>query len=153
MAGRFGYFLVGAAAIFTGMVVQGDVHLGSGHQRIVRVSGPDREIDRAVDRIVDRATDKIEIDGDDGQPVAADPATKRALADAVKELVRAEGSLIAARMDDNTPGAAIRQAEQRRDLAKQAVERIANDAKAESRGNREALRQDIRDEVRAAVRN
>jgi hypothetical protein len=157
MAGRLAYFLVGGAAIVTGMVVQGDVDLGSdhvGHDRIVRISsGSDGEIDRTVDRIVDRATDKIEIDGDDGQAVATDPATKRALAEAVKELVRAEGSLIAARMDDDMPATAIKQAEQRRDLAKQAVDRIANDAKAESRGNRDALRQKIRDEVRAAVRN
>src|SRR6478672_2661457 len=142
MARRFAYFLVGAAAIVTGMIVQGDIDLGShheGHDRIVKVSsGGDGEIDRTIDRIIDRATDKIEIDGDDGRAVATDPATKRALAEAVKELVRAEGSLIAARMDDDTPAAVIKQAEQRRDLAKQAVDRIAADAKAESRGNRDA---------------
>lgn len=157
MAGRLAYFLVGGAAIFTGMIVQGHIDFGSNHEahdRIVKVgSGGDGEIDRTVDRIVDRATDKIEIDGDDGQAVATDPATKRALAEAIKELVRAEGSLIAARMDDDMPAAAIKQAEQRRDLAKQAVDRIAADAKAESRGNRDALRQNIRDEVRDAVRN
>jgi hypothetical protein len=157
MAGRFAYFLVGGAAIVTGMIVQGDIDLGSdhqGHNRIVKVSsGGDGEIDRTVDRIVDRATDKIVIDGDDGRVFATDPATKRALAEAVKELVRAEASLIAARMDDDMPAAAINQAEQRRDLAKQAVDRIANDAKADTRGNRDALRQNIRDEVRGAVRN
>lgn len=157
IVGRFGYFLVAGAAIVGGMVIQGDVDLGSdhdGHDRTVKIStGGDDEIDRTVDRIVDRATDKMEIRGDDGQAVATDRATKRALAEAVKELVRAEGSLIAARMDDDMPAAAIKQAEQRRDLAKQAVERIANDAKAESRGNRDALRQNIRDEIRDAVRS
>ena len=128
--GRFGYFLVGGAAIFAGMVVQGDVDLGTdhdGHDRIVKSrDGADGEIDRA---------------------------TKRALASAVEELVRAEGSLISARMDDETPAAVIKQAEQRRDAAKQAVERLADDAKAESRGNRDALRQNIRDEIRDAVRS
>ena len=129
MAGRIGYLMVAGAAIFTGMVVQGDIDLGSDHghgvARDIR-DGDDREIDRA---------------------------TKRAVASAVEELVRAEGSLISARMDDETPAAVIKQAEQRRDLAKQAVERIADDAKAETRGNRDALRQNIRDEIRDAVRS
>ena len=155
--GRFGYFMVAGAAIVTGMVVQGDIDFGSdhgGHGRTVEFrSDGDGDIDRAVDRIVDRATDRIEIRGDDGEAVVADAATKRALAHAVAELVRAESSLVALKMDDDIPAAVLKQAEQRRDSAKQAVERIAHDAKAGSRGDRDALRQNIRDQVRDDVRS
>lgn len=131
--GRFGYIAVAGAALVAGMIVQGDINLGSDHD------GRDRTVEI--------------ISGGDGQSGEIDRATKRALAQAVKELVRAEGSLIAARMDDDMPAAAIKQAERRRDLAKQAVDRIAADAKAESRGNRDALRHNIRDEVREGVRD
>ena len=157
MAGRIGYLMVAGAAIFTGMVVQGDINLGSDHAghgvaKDIR-DGDDGEIDRVVERIVDRATNKIEIRGDGGKTAETDPATKRALAAAVAELVRAEGSLITAKLDDDMPAAAIEQAEQRRNLAKQAVERIAANAKAGTRGNRDALRQNIRDDVRESVRD
>ena len=47
----------------------------------------------------------------------------------------------------------IKQAEQRRDLARQAVDRLADDAKAETRSNRDALRENIRDTVREGVRD
>lgn len=155
--GRFGYFAVAGSALVAGMVVQGDIDLGSdpdGRDRAVDVvRDRDGKIDRTVDRIVDRATDRIEIRADDGRPVATDRATRRALAEAVKELVRAESSLIAAKMNDALPPAAIKQAEHRRDLARQAVERITDDAKAESRGDRDALRKSIRDEVRAEIRD
>ena len=66
--------------------------------------------------------------------------------------MRAEGSLVTARLDDQTPAAVIKQAEHRRDLAREAVDRLAADAKAQSRGERDELRDTIRDEVRAAVR-
>ena len=147
MAGRFVHFLIAGAAIVGGMITQGDIDLGM-HQ-------DDGEVDRTVDRIVDRETDKIVIRSEDKR-VAVNPATKHALAAAVAELVRAEGSLITARLDEDLPAAVIKQAEQRRDLAKEAVERIADDAKAETRDNRELrqnIRDDVRDEIRDAVRS
>ena len=135
-----------------GMVVQGDVDLGSVDSRHVATSS-DRS-DREIDRIVDRATKKIELGGEDGE---TDPSIRAALVGAVAELVRAETGLASAKLDDATSPAMIKQAEQRRDLAKQAVERIADDARAEPRGNRDAIRQtirkDIREEIRDAVRS
>ena len=131
--GRFGYFAAAGAAILGGMVFQGDIDVGSDQH------GPGRSIEISSD--------------DDGKSADVDRATKRALAQAVKELVRAEGSLVAAKLDDDTPAAAIKQAEHRRDLAKQAVDRLADDAKAQSRGNRDAVRRNIKDEVRDGVRD
>ena len=152
MAGRFAYFLIAGGAIVGGMFYQGDLNFdGDRGKHAVRHAfshGDDRE----VDRIVDRAADKMVVRGEDGQPVETDPATKRALAAAVAELVRAEGSLITAKLDEDMPAAAIAQAEQRRDAAQQAVERIAEDAKTETRASRDALRQNIRDEIREEVR-
>ena len=142
MMERFGYFALSGAAIFAGMVVQGDVDFdfgNDGHERTAERS--DRRSDRAVDRIVDR---NVKIQSAD---------TERALAEAVAELVRAQGSLVAVRMDDEIPSEVIKQAEHRRDLARQAVERIADQAKAESRATRDARRENIRDEIRDAVRS
>ncbi len=161
MAGRFVHFLVAGAAIVAGMAVQGDIDLGMHpddreiDRRVDRIIGRevDRTADRTVDRIVDRATDKIEIRGRDGETVEADPATRRALAAAVAELVRAEGSLAVAKVGDNMPETVIEQAEQRRNLARKAVERIADDARAEARRERDARPQKVRDEVRDAVRS
>ncbi len=156
MAGRLVHFLVAGAAIFRGMVIQGDIDLESelgDHEAARPASQVDRRVDRRVDRIVDRATRKMVVRGEDGQTVEPDAATKRALAAAVAELIRAEGRLVTAKLDDETPATAIEQAEQRRDLARETVERIADDARAETRGNRDALRQNIRDEVREGARD
>ena len=152
MAGRFAHFLVAGAAIVGGMVVQGDIDLGTHHDREIGRK-VDRTVDRSVDRIVDRATRSIDIRDDGGKAIETDPAMQRALIGAVAELVRAEVSLSAAKRNDDAPDAVVEQAEQRRDLAREAVDRIADDARSESRGNRDALRQNIRDEIRAAVRS
>jgi hypothetical protein len=158
MAGRFAYFLIAGGAIVGGMALQGDLNFGS-HDGDVEIaqallSGNDRDIDRKVDRIVDRETHKMTIrhDGDDRSD-GLDPSAKRALSAAVAELVRAEGSLITAKLDDDMPAAAIKQAEERRDAARQAVERLSADAKTETRVNRDALRENIRETVRDAVRS
>ena len=162
MAGRLVHFAVAGAAIAGGMVFQGDLDLGSSHDREIdrkvdrsvdrRVDRRvDRSIDRTVDRIVDRATDNIDIRTGDGRS-EVDPATKRALAAAIAELVRAEGSLITARIDDDLPAAVITQVEQRRDAARKEVDRIADGVRASSQGDRDELRESIRDDVRESVR-
>jgi hypothetical protein len=157
MAGRFAYFLIAGGAIVGGMVLQGDISFDD-HDADIEVaqallSGNEREIDRKVDRIIDRETHNMTVRHEVDQPGAIDAANKRALSAAVAELVRAEGSLITAKLNDDMPAAAIKQAEERRDAARQAVERLSADVKSESRGNRDALRQNIRDTVRDAVRS
>ena len=154
MAGRFGYFLIGGVALFAGMVVQGDIDLDNDDVVVHRIAKSDRadpDIDRRIDRIVDRATEKIEVRGENGRTV--DSTAERALAAAIAALVRAEGSLITARMDDDLPESAIEQVEQRRDAARQDVDRIANNVRARSRNDRDTLRQEIRDDVRETIRD
>jgi len=155
MAGRFGYLLIGGAALFAGMVVQGDIDFHDDDVVIHRSVKSDRaepDIDRRIDRIVDRATEKIEIRGENGRNAVETP-TEGTLAAAIAELVRAEGSLITARMDDDLPASTIKQIEQRRDAARQDVDRIAKDVRARSRDDRDALRQEIRDDVRETIRD
>lgn len=144
MAGRLAHFVVAGAAIVGGMAVQGDLDLGS--------DSHDRAIERSVEETVDRATDGV-TDNIGGRQAQVDSATNRELAAAVADLVRAEGSLITAQMDDDLPTSVIKQVEQRRDAARQAVDRIAADIRAESRADRDARRRNIRDDVRERVRD
>jgi hypothetical protein len=161
MAGRFAYFMIGGVAVVGGMLLQGDLMFDTdrAEHEVTRAvertvdRSVDRSVDRTVDRINDRETDRIVIPGEDRQAVATDAAAKRALSEAVAELVRAEASLITLKLDDELPAASLKQAEQRRDLARQAVDRLADDARAETRGNRDALRENIREEIREAVRS
>lgn len=153
--GRFGAVLIAGAAIFAGMVVQGDVNIGDDGDR-VRVERSDRgerSFDRRVDRIVDRATRGIDSRGDDNVPIEQNPVIRRQMVGAVAELVRAEVSLATARSDDKLPKAALAQAEQRRDAAREAVDRLADEAKAVSRDDREEIRDNLREEIRDAVRD
>lgn len=152
--GRIGAVLIAGAALFAGMVVQGDVDLGIGDDDVAvhRSERADR-VDRRIDRAVDRATSRIERDAGRAIADANDPVTEQAMAAAVAELVRAEASLVTAKLDSNMPPAAIRQAEQRRDLAKEAFERLADDARAQGRANRDSNRQQVRDEIREGIRD
>ena len=157
MAGRFTYILIAGGAVVAGMFLQGDININGdkGHVRIGEFrSGDDEDrvarrveerVDRQVDRAVDRATQR--------ETVRDEDAIKREMADAVGELVRAEGSLITARLDENMPAAAIKQTEARRDAAREAVERLSQEAKAISAEDRGAIRESIRDSVREAVRS
>ena len=142
MAGRIVHFVVAGAAIVTGMMVQGDINVGQ---------NAEREVHRGSDRVVDRRSEQIQVRTGQTQG-EVDSETKRALAAAVAELVRAEGSLIAAKLDDKVSAEAIEHVEHRRDVARDTVERVADEARAQSRGNREAIRE-IREEVRDALRN
>lgn len=139
MAGRFVHFLVAGAAVAGGMALQGDLKFHEG-ERGLRVSQA-RAIDQVrVERRVDRSAERHE------------QVIEREIASAVAELVRAEGSLISARLDENLPAAALKRAEARRDAARDAVERLSDDAKPASADDRDALRESIRDSVRGAVR-
>ena len=158
MVGRIGSFLIAGAAIFAGMVVQGDVDLDNERgdresARVERADRGERNFDRRVDRIVDRATRGIDSRGDNDVPIEQDPIVRRQMVSTIAEYLRAEASLATAKSDNKLPKAALAQAEQRRDAARQAVDRLADEAKAVSRDDREEIREGLRDEVRDAVRD
>ncbi len=156
--GRIGAFMVAGAAIFAGMVVQGDVDIDDeigdhDSARVERSDRGERDFGRRIDRIVDRATHNIDSRGDDDVPIERNPVIRRQMVSAIAELLRAEASLAMAQSDDKLPKAALTQAEQRRDAAKLAVDRLADEAKAVSRDDREEIRENLRDEIRDAVRD
>lgn len=159
MAGRIVWIGIAGAALVTGMVVQGDVDIGSelgDHGDDVRVERSvrvDRDLNRRIDRIIDRATRGIDSRGADDKPIEENPVIRRQMAGAIAEYLRAEVSLATAKSDDKLPKAALDQAEQRRDAARLAVDRLADEAKAVSRDDRDEIRENLRDEVRDAVRD
>ena len=158
MVGRVGSLAIAGAAIFAGMVVQGDINIGDDSNdrdeaRVERSDSADRVFDRRVDRIIDRSTRGIDSRGDDDQPIEQNPVIRRQMVGVIAEYLRAEAGLIKAQRDDKLPKTALVQAEQRRDAAKLAVDRLADEAKAVSRDDRDEIRDNLRDEVRDAVRD
>ena len=154
--GRIGSVLIAGAALFAGMVVQGDVDFDDNDvvvHRSERSDRGERNFERRVDRIIDRATRGIDSRGDDDRPIEQNPIIRRQMVGAIAEYLRAEVSLAAAKSDDKLPKAALDQAEQRRDLARLAVDRLADEAKAVSRDDRDEIREGLREEVRDAVRD
>ena len=154
--GRLGALLVGGAALFAGMVVQGDVDFDDERvvvQRMDRADRGERDLDRRVERIIDRATRGIDSRGDNDRPIEQNPVIRRAMAGTIAEYLRAEASLAIARDDKSLPKAALAQAEQRRDAAREAVDRLADEARAVSRDDRKEIRDNLRDEIRDAVRD
>lgn len=154
--GRIGAVLIAGAALFAGMVVQGDVDIDDDDvvvHRVERADRGERNFDRRVDRIIDRATRGIDSRGADDKPIEQNPVIRRQMAGAIAEYLRAEASLAIAQNDKNLPKAALAQAEQRRDAARVAVDRLADEARAVSRDDRDEIRENLRDEVRDAVRD
>lgn len=152
MAGRFAYFLIAGGALVAGMAVQGDLNFGSDRDalRISRVGGHEeaRRIERHTDRLVDRTTERIT----EREAIRNEQVVQRQMADAIAELVRAESSLIAARLDEDLPASAIKQSEARRNAARDRVERLSNEVEGTSDADRDAIRENIRQSIRDAVR-
>ena len=154
MVGRVGSLAIAGAAIFAGMVVQGDVNFGDEDDaRVERSDRGERNFDRRVDRIIDRSTRGIDSRGEDDEPIEQNPVIRRQMVDVIAEYLRAEAGLITAQSDEKLPKTVLVQAEQRRDAAKLAVDRLADEAKAVSRDDRSKIRENLRDEVRDAVRD
>ena len=154
MVGRVGSLAIAGAAIFAGMVVQGDVNFGDDDDaRVERSDRGERNFDRRVDRIIDRSTRGIDSRGEDDEPIEQNPVIRRQMVDVIAEYLRAEAGLITAQSDEKLPKTVLVQAEQRRDAAKLAVDRLADEAKAVSRDDRSKIRENLRDEVRDAVRD
>lgn len=145
MAGRLPWILAGAAAIVGGMAIQdNDWFQFEDRRQEERVAA-----DVARDVRIDAGERRGEVD----------PETVRAMTKAVGELVRAEAALAIAEAGDNADE--IRAARARRDGAKALVDKTnaeirrqaAEPAEEGSNAARDAIRQQVHEEVRAAVRD
>ncbi|HET9353465.1 MAG TPA: hypothetical protein VFO32_05670 [Sphingomicrobium sp.] len=112
-------------------------------------------IDEKVDRALDRSFDKMHVTDADGEEIDVPAKTKRAMADAVGRLVKAEADLAMARIGEDDQEA-MKAASARRDKARADIDRLKAEIKEFERaaqGEDEALREEIRSEIRAEVRD
>ena len=119
---------------------------------------PSKHIEARVDEAIHRGIDKMEVTGEDDTTIDVPPETKRALADAIGRLVKAETSLAMLRVRDGSKKE-IDAATARRDQAKADVETIKDriegqKALAEKRGRLgDHIRAEVHETVRDAVKN
>jgi len=119
----------------------------------------EQRIEARVDRAIDHGFDKMQMVDSRGEEIDVPAETKRALADAVGRLVKAETDLAMLRVRDGSQ-ADIDAANVRRDRARADVEtlkdRIERQKELSENGRdavRDQIRDDVRETVRAAVRN
>ncbi len=153
----FSRIMWGFAAVFAlvaGMAIQDGDRLFDWSDDHEVSSRSERSIDARVEHAIDGSFDKMKVVGSDGEEVEVPPETKRAMAAAVGELVKAEADLALARIGDGSDKEE-QNARARRDNARAEVERLkAEIKKFERSASREgdALREQIRREVREDVR-
>jgi hypothetical protein len=150
MLSRIFWIGIAGIAIIAGMILQngrGILSWGAGHSRSQR-------IESRVDAAIDRSVDRMQVVGSDGEEIDVPADAKRALADAVGRLVKAETDLALLRVREADKGE-IEATIVRRDRARAEVETLKariERQKAQSEGKRDAIRDQIRDDVRDAVR-
>src|SRR5512139_2527184 len=117
-------FWIGLAgiALIGGMALQsGDIFSWGDDAKIsARVES---SIEDRVDGAIDRGFDKMEVMGSDGREIEVPAEAKRALADAVGRLVKAETDLAIARVGDGSDEE-IKAARANRDKARAEVDRL-----------------------------
>ena len=159
MASRIFWVMLAGLALVVGMVLQdGRGMLSWGHDTDISAR-TERSIESSIDRAIDGTVDKMEVIGSDGREIDVPPETKRAMADAVGQLVKAEADLAILRVRDGS--AEERQAaETRRTEARAEVDRLKavingeeDAARADQAAVREQVRREIRDEIRAEIRD
>jgi hypothetical protein len=153
MLSRLFWIGVAGIALIAGIAVQdGDGIFSWDHDESSASS--DRSIDERVDRVIDRSFDKMHVVGSDGEEMDVPAKTKRAMADAVGRLVKAETDLAMARIGDDDEEA-LQAAQSRRNQARADIDRLKSEIRDFERavqGENEALREEIRREVREDVR-
>jgi len=153
-------FWVGIAgvALVIGMVLQDGWIFDSVERELAVEQTVDAKVDRIVDaevqRAVDGGFDRLEVVGTDGREIDVPAQTKRALAEAVGRLVKAQADLAILRISDAGEDE-IRAANAMRDQARADVDRLKaqiNDLEQASRLEQDAVRQQIQREVRDEIR-
>lgn len=153
MLSRIFWIGIAGIAIVAGMIIQNGRGIlswgdGSDHSRSQR-------IESRVDAAIDRSVDRMQIVGSDGEEIDVPAEAKRALADAVGRLVKAETELALLRVRE-VDKKEIEAATVRRDRARAEVETLKSRIerqKALSDGKRDAIRDQIRDDIRDDIRD
>lgn len=149
-------FWIGLAgiALIGGMFLQSDDGIFSwGDHREVSAK-VDESIEDRVDRAIDRSFDKMTVTRIDGEEVDVPAETKRAMAAAVGELVKAETDYAMVKVGDGSDDE-MKAAQTRRVKARAEVDRLEGEIRKLERmtsSDRDALREQIKREVQEDVR-
>jgi hypothetical protein len=153
-------FWVGLAgiALLTGMILQnGDDMLSWTGYRDLSATA-ELAAEAKVDRALDRSFDRMSVVGADGQEIDVPAQTKRALARAVGELIKAETNLALIRIGDESDRE-LRSANARRDRARAEVDRLKAEIERQDQSPqdrdrlREQIRTEIQEDIQATVRD
>lgn len=148
-------FWIGLAgiALIGGMILQNGGFLfgWDDHDASAKV---ERSIEERVDRAIDRSFDNIDVQGAHGHDIDVPAETKRAMASAVAELVKAETDLAVAKIAEGSDEE-LKAARARREKARAEVDRMEEQIRKldeASPSERNALREQIKREVQKDVR-
>jgi hypothetical protein len=114
----------------------------------------ERSIEDRIDHAIDRSFDKMEVRNGDGHEIDVPAETKRAMASAVAELVKAETDLAVAKVSESS-AEELNAARARREKARANVDKLEDQIRSLERASpseRDALREQIRREVQEDVR-
>jgi hypothetical protein len=153
-------FWVGLAgiALITGMILQNgdEMFAWTGYHDLS--ASAEQAAQAKDDRALDRSFDRMSVVGADGQEIDVPAQTKRALAGAVGELIKAETDLALIRIGDESERE-LRAANGRRDRARGEVDRLKAEIERQDQSPqdrdrlREQIRTEIREDIRATVRD
>ena len=155
MASRIFWFLVAGFALVGGIIIQDGNGIFSWRDDADRSHSVEQRIEARIDQAIERSFDRRQLVVSHGQEVDVPEETKRALADAVRRLVKAETDLALLHIRDGTDEE-VQAATIRRDQARAAVETLKANMEGqrdEAQGSQQGLRDEIRAEVREAVRD
>jgi len=158
MLSRIFWISLAGIALIGGMILQdgGSIFSWGDHREISAKA--ERTIEERVDHAIDRSFDKMEVMGSDGSEIDVPAETKRAMATAVAELVKAEADLAVAKIGESTDEE-MKAARARREKARANVDRLETQIKNLDRASpserdalREQIKRDVQEDVRTTVR-
>jgi hypothetical protein len=155
MLSRIFWVGIAAVALVTGMVLQDGDRMFSWTGQEDVSARTQRAIESGIDRTVDRSVDRMEIVGSDGRQIEVSHDARRALGEAVGEMVKAEADLAIIKIRDGSDDE-VKAAETRRDQARTVVETLKAQIERQDRladRDRNAIRDQVRQEVREDVRD
>ena len=102
MASRIFWFLIAGCALIGGMALQDGGTIFSWGDTADDSRSVEQRIEARVDRAIDESFDKMEVVDSKGEEVEVSAETKRALAEGVSRLVKAEAELAVLQIRDGT---------------------------------------------------